>query len=565
VLVIGFAMDIWQKLRDGESFSLPMSSSRILNLVPWETFEDEVNNFAMNADGVRIPPIIPNDFIQVAASTCFSGAQTTHGELDARVAMMYLRAEAAKNTEEIKCKMCRKRNRSLAPKLCKNICGCNECSLLCVQCQIQEHTPQADLPRIPPYPGTDDYNPLVIGLGVKSTIKEMPGLLTKFEPMDLGLVNKAIYDAKLQHERNSLLYFESTTRSPCASRRDELYETLDIGREEIRLLELIQGAWSDPISCELRTVSLKHHPQFEALSYAWGDPKSTMPLLVNGRHVFQATASLESGLRRLRRPTKSVTLWVDAICINQMDTAEREHQVGLMHKIYSLTSQVHIWLGVDAPSWNSTENSRSAIRVIQWLASDVHLDELPFVCDADPTIMPFSEHGPLLLRAFIRFVEKPWWKRAWVIQEIVLPPKATVHVGFVSTSWELMVAASMCLEKHLGTCCGSERHKLSWIDYLTPMTKFSRTVKAIQMLRTAVHGVCFFRRLLGTGHVNSDKPNETIFYRQTVSMLAKCLRQGRKTNYSSFFPNSDLRRPLTTATKFFLSSAWLKSGLVMVY
>ena len=50
-------------------------------------------------------------------------------------------------------------------------------------------------------------------------------------------------------------------------------------------------------------------------------------------------------LRRFRLPNKPRILWMDAICINQNDNAERAGQVALSDEIYTKTVHNLIWLG----------------------------------------------------------------------------------------------------------------------------------------------------------------------------------------------------------------------------
>lgn len=38
-------------------------------------------------------------------------------------------------------------------------------------------------------------------------------------------------------------------------------------------------------------------------------------------------------------------LWVDQLCIDQANVFERNHQVGLMSKIFGQAAQVIVWLG----------------------------------------------------------------------------------------------------------------------------------------------------------------------------------------------------------------------------
>ncbi|OZJ04814.1 hypothetical protein BZG36_02357 [Bifiguratus adelaidae] len=104
-----------------------------------------------------------------------------------------------------------------------------------------------------------------------------------------------------------------------------------------------QEEWTDKVSCTLSVVSPNDKPVYEALSYVWGNPHDTVPIRLDGR-IFQVTINLRKALRRLRR-SKTRTLWVDAICINQSDINERNQQVSIMHDIYESTVEVQIYLG----------------------------------------------------------------------------------------------------------------------------------------------------------------------------------------------------------------------------
>jgi hypothetical protein len=112
-----------------------------------------------------------------------------------------------------------------------------------------------------------------------------------------------------------------------------------------RLLVLYPHASLDAaLDCTLTEVSLNDSPKYRALSYVWGAKFGTQPLLCDSSEIH-ITPNCESALRYLRRKNKTITLWVDAICINQKDTKERGQQVGIMGSIYREAYRVVIWLG----------------------------------------------------------------------------------------------------------------------------------------------------------------------------------------------------------------------------
>jgi hypothetical protein len=113
----------------------------------------------------------------------------------------------------------------------------------------------------------------------------------------------------------------------------------------IRLLHLKSGS-GDEIHFTLNPVRLGDKPSYEAISYCWGDPNNTLTVYCDGKQLH-VTKSLYTGLRRLRRDDSIRVLWADAVCINQMDTSEKNVQVGLMSRIYSQPSSILIWLGDD--------------------------------------------------------------------------------------------------------------------------------------------------------------------------------------------------------------------------
>ncbi|KAK1641360.1 heterokaryon incompatibility protein-domain-containing protein [Colletotrichum phormii] len=99
---------------------------------------------------------------------------------------------------------------------------------------------------------------------------------------------------------------------------------------QIRLLRIESAKNNDDVmKLNLYTKSLDKSPRFKALSYAWGDEKHTMPILLNG-FPFGVTYNLHAALKVLRSKPNKGFLWVDAICVNQRDTSEKGHQISLM-------------------------------------------------------------------------------------------------------------------------------------------------------------------------------------------------------------------------------------------
>ncbi|EME85231.1 uncharacterized protein MYCFIDRAFT_135100, partial [Pseudocercospora fijiensis CIRAD86] len=189
-----------------------------------------------------------------------------------------------------------------------------------------------------------------------------------------------------------------------------IYSRLDPSRRQFRLLRLARSNPQDDgtLAGELGTYSMHNAPSFDALSYAWGINTVTVtdPLIVHGEAVF-VTRNLYEGLRNFKNGSHAEYIWIDAICINQRDLAERSHQVTLMREIFSIANVVHVWLG---PSTSSTARVLDVLdRAGRRLSPDFeNADSLP------------AEINSLSNEALESIFANSWWSRLWVVQEVVL-------------------------------------------------------------------------------------------------------------------------------------------------
>lgn len=127
-----------------------------------------------------------------------------------------------------------------------------------------------------------------------------------------------------------------------------IYRPLDSSKKQLRTLELYKGRGKDRIRCSSQIVSLETipAPEYETVSYSWGDGSKRALIEVDDIQL-DVPASSEAALRRLRLRDRSRTIWIDAICINQDDLAERGQQVSLMEDIYRSSKGNLVYLGED--------------------------------------------------------------------------------------------------------------------------------------------------------------------------------------------------------------------------
>lgn len=93
----------------------------------------------------------------------------------------------------------------------------------------------------------------------------------------------------------------------------ELYRYEDLpSQTSFRVLELLPGEEGSPVSCLVHPVDWSNTVEYEAISYAWGNPNAKAPIICHGKRL-EITQNLHGGLVRFRLQDRSRFLWADAI------------------------------------------------------------------------------------------------------------------------------------------------------------------------------------------------------------------------------------------------------------
>ncbi|KAK4457280.1 heterokaryon incompatibility protein-domain-containing protein [Cladorrhinum samala] len=250
-----------------------------------------------------------------------------------------------------------------------------------------------------------------------------------------------------------------------------LYTYAPLPSDHIRLLNLHPSPDpSAPLQGDLLTLPLFPSPSaqaapFSALSYVWGptlpSPSSNQNL-TTPTGVIRLTPSLFSFLNRLRdTSSESLLLWADAICINQLDPYEKEAQVSLMADIYRSATQVLADLGEETDGTAVAlaaiaEYTRAGVRrgitakgfgKLLSPQDTARFLDLPLPAEDDVeteeetnrAMNPSAE----VTEAVIRFFERPWFTRVWVVQEFVLARAVQMFVGKTKVSWQQLLGSGI--------------------------------------------------------------------------------------------------------------------------
>lgn len=196
---------------------------------------------------------------------------------------------------------------------------------------------------------------------------------------------------------------------------------------EIRLIDLYPGREGEPLRCQLRNVSFLSRPQYESLSYCWGLNRPEAEIQA-GHDAIPVTKNLSTALQHLRS-RDARALWIDAICINQSDVVERSQQVALMKDIFECSERTVVWLGEES------EDSPRAVQLIRQLAhASKERGSHRFWTSHESTRLP-PLYDPAW-RALALLLQRPWFRRAWIVQEASVTKDLVIICGADKLSWD---------------------------------------------------------------------------------------------------------------------------------
>ncbi|KAL7627088.1 hypothetical protein AAE478_003864 [Parahypoxylon ruwenzoriense] len=273
-------------------------------------------------------------------------------------------------------------------------------------------------------------------------------------------------------------------------RLSEWYRYEPLQARQIRLFRLRPGLETDPVSCSLTAYHLDDHPDYEALSYTWGDATELHTIRCDGKSI-QVTHNLFRALGRLRYADRDRLIWIDAVCINQGDIAEQGAQVRLMSDIYKRASSVVVWLG------DSTQDSSAAFRFMRRLSTLVDSmrpeDKYSRISEKEIEVFGLPNSGSPEWTGVEAMYWKPWFTRVWIIQEIALARSAIVQCGEDSIPWRDFVSAAQIIH----------HRRLGAIDVTTVLPLYD--VAALMQKRgpqDLIHLLVRFRRSFATKPVD---------------------------------------------------------------
>lgn len=254
------------------------------------------------------------------------------------------------------------------------------------------------------------------------------------------------------------------------------------------------------IHCDLTTWPLDEAPAYVAVSYTWGDPMHSKTVRLNNK-AFTVRQSCWYVLAQAQQNCITGYLWIDAVCINQGDDAEKSAQVARMGDIYRNAMQINVCLGPhekdSAICFETAEQYIDCANNLLRRAKDdgtmremlLHMEnrgqEALAMAESygDVKLHNFSRRvraelqGDLqtrrffhshsaaqldrLTEAFYAITERSYFERLWIVQELLLARKAIVFCGDSALDFQDLADFQLSLS----TYCSDQRSSGSSQEY----------------------------------------------------------------------------------------------------
>jgi len=211
-----------------------------------------------------------------------------------------------------------------------------------------------------------------------------------------------------------------------AESQEELYKYVELEKGQIRIFHLLPGNNGSQVSGEISIVNIEDEGiEYSALSWEWGNVPPTESIRLRNQQGstrgkeepfsrMLVKPNLLAGLKALRNKDKSLKLWIDAICINQVEknddhtqeqqkNLEKSFQIAMMTDIFEKATKVLVWLGPEADD------------------SDIAMDFIPkLVAIEDTDHIAVSMYGNAIVETslgpFFKLLRRGWFSRRWVVQ-----------------------------------------------------------------------------------------------------------------------------------------------------
>jgi hypothetical protein len=255
------------------------------------------------------------------------------------------------------------------------------------------------------------------------------------------------------------------------SGRRSLYTYKPLLHGYIRLLYLLPGVGEAPLQAVLNHIACNYAGRYQALSYVWGsDTTDTELITPNG--IILITASLHSALLALRQKDQAIMLWVDAVCINQADTKEKAQQIRLMPEVFQACECTYAFLSagsqvIDQALKMLMQVRAKKIREERQRPPEDTANQTP--ADSKWEVGNLPPPNSPIWTSMKELFTLPYFRRAWIIQEVVAAHKVKIVCGDWVIEWKDLCSVLESVDLELQIADYGERFdklRASWEPFM---------------------------------------------------------------------------------------------------
>lgn len=183
-----------------------------------------------------------------------------------------------------------------------------------------------------------------------------------------------------------------------------------------------------------------HIPRFYALSYEWGTDSPSHVIHIDGK-IFKIRDNLKLFLDRISNGFEDFIrpMWIDAICINQDNNAERNAQVKIMGNIFSAATLVLTWLGPQTVENGALGEIEVNLR--EWKKSEEYTRLRAGTLDQRPSIMTLREPYGAMWNRLQLLSTQSFFQRLWILQELIKAENILLLWGVEQITWSALTVA----------------------------------------------------------------------------------------------------------------------------
>ena len=206
--------------------------------------------------------------------------------------------------------------------------------------------------------------------------------------------------------------------------------------------------YNDGLRATMIEVSLSEQsPIYDAVSYTWGDQTPFNTIDFDGSQLV-ISKNVSELLRHFRSSSETHCLWLDSVCIDQENEAEKGPQVYMMDAVYTRAKAVRIWVGPDegfagramSCATKLAEEHGSHLKTYasrsKWMPPPCFLEDVEISASTLERIVQLASSEDL-----VALCTRDWFTRLWIIQEVALAKEPIVYCGSHELPWSTLEQA----------------------------------------------------------------------------------------------------------------------------